>query len=826
MSARQRAQRPGIKHRSLPPRVAARAFALLALAVFGALHWAQLVTPAQPATMLGGVGVAAALGAVLLAVRRRPAAIRLLVALVVAPLAATALLLLAGVPPRLLAPGAWDALLGGLAQGVGTVAGAPIPYEGDEPWTKAVLLADGLALPVLAAGAAFRHRRDGALPSPLVSLTALGALYAVPVVQLPPGSAWLAGIVFTLLLAAGLWLERVERGQARAAGLLVGAGVAAAALVAPGVDAQEPVVDIEAVASTLTGGATTRFDWSHSYGPLNWPREGRQLLRIRSERELYWKAVDLTAFDGLRWRTESRERLPVGALPAGRVRPQWRSRIAVTLRDLQTSLFITAGTALRAQSPSRKPVPWGPGLFRTAQRPLGAGQTYTAEVYVPDPDPEELAEASSAYPAVFSGPRSMDLPVSLGGPRLVDRATGEVAPARTATITFPTWSQQARGREPTATDRHGAAAIAADGSVASGDELLEDSAYERTYRLAQRLRARAQTPYAMVRAIRRLFAERFVYTETPPERPVPLEAFLFEDREGYCQQFSGAMALLLRMGGVPARVAAGFSPGGYSKRRGAWVVRDTDAHAWVEVWFDGHGWVTFDPTPSATPARSQVAAREGAAAALRDPVRDEWVVRDVDAHSWVEAWFPQIGWVTLDPTPAAAPARGREVVADPKSPARADDGPSTSLPDADQPAQPARPRRGPKADAGGAGGGAAPAALGVGGALLAGALAGVVVARRRGPVEQADVELTAELARALRRAGRSTAPATTLSALERTLTGTPAAAYVQRLAARRYGHAATGPTAADRRALRRELGAGRSPVARLRGWWALPPRRR
>ncbi|HEV2752995.1 MAG TPA: transglutaminaseTgpA domain-containing protein, partial [Solirubrobacteraceae bacterium] len=667
MSTRVRARSTGIERRPLPPRAAARAFALLALAVFGALHWAQLVAPAQPATMLGGVGVAAALGAVLLAVRCRIAAIRLLVALGVVPLAAATLLLLGGVPPRLLAPGAWDALLGGLAQGVSTVAGAPIPYEGDEPWTQAVLLAGGLALPVLAAGAAFRHRRDGALPSPLLSLTALGALYAVPAVQLPPGSAWLAGITFTLLLAAGLWLERVERGQARAAGLLVGAGLAAAALVAPGVDAQEPVVDIEAVASTLTGDATTRFDWSHSYGPLDWPRDGRELLRIRSERELYWKAVDLSAFDGRRWRTESRADLPAGALPAGRIRPQWRSRIDVTLRDLQTSLFITAGTALRAESPSRKPVPWGPGLFRTAQRPLGAGQTYTAEVYAPDPDPEELAEASSAYPDVFSGPRSMDLPVSLGGPRLVDRVTGEVARARTATITFPTWRQQALGREPTATVPHGVAAIAADGSVASGDELLEDTAYARTYRLAQRLRARADTPYAMARAIRRLFAERFSYTETPPERPVPLEAFLFEDRAGYCQQFSGAMALLLRMGGVPARVSAGFSPG------------------------------------------------------VRDPVRDEWVVRDVDAHSWVEAWFPQIGWVTLDPTPPAAPARGREAVSDPRSPAGAHDGPSTSLPDADGTARVAAP--GPKADAGGAGGWTAPAALAVGGALLAGTLA-------------------------------------------------------------------------------------------------------
>ena len=88
----------------------------------------------------------------------------------------------------------------------------------------------------------------------------------------------------------------------------------------------------------------------------------------------------------------------------------------------------------------------------------------------------------------------------------------------------------------------------------------------------------------------------------------PLESFLFDTKAGYCQHYSAAMALLLRMGGVPARVATGFSPGGYSKRKQAWIVRDTDAHSWVEAWFDGYGWITLDPTPSDTPARSQIAS--------------------------------------------------------------------------------------------------------------------------------------------------------------------------------------------------------------------------
>ena len=87
---------------------------------------------------------------------------------------------------------------------------------------------------------------------------------------------------------------------------------------------------------------------------------------------------------------------------------------------------------------------------------------------------------------------------------------------------------------------------------------------------------------------------------------MPLDAFLFRDKAGYCQQFSGAMALLLRMGGVPARVAAGFTPGDARHRaRREFVVRDFDAHSWVEAYFPGYGWVTFDPTPAIAPARAQ-----------------------------------------------------------------------------------------------------------------------------------------------------------------------------------------------------------------------------
>src|SRR4051795_309204 len=102
-----------------------------------------------------------------------------------------------------------------------------------------------------------------------------------------------------------------------------------------------------------------------------------------------------------------------------------------------------------------------------------------------------------------------------------------------------------------------------------------------------------------------LKGDDFSYTESPPVAAENLDGFLFDAKSGYCQQYSGAMALLLRMGGIPARVSSGFTSGSYDRKANEYVVRDLDAHSWVEVWYSGIGWVTFDPTPAAAPPRNQ-----------------------------------------------------------------------------------------------------------------------------------------------------------------------------------------------------------------------------
>jgi hypothetical protein len=77
--------------------------------------------------------------------------------------------------------------------------------------------------------------------------------------------------------------------------------------------------------------------------------------------------------------------------------------------------------------------------------------------------------------------------------------------------------------------------------------------------------------------------------------------FLLGDHAGDCQHFAGAAALLLRLAGVPARVVVGFATG-IPEPGGRFTVRDKDAHTWIEVYFQGYGWVAFNPTPPAAQA--------------------------------------------------------------------------------------------------------------------------------------------------------------------------------------------------------------------------------
>jgi transglutaminase-like putative cysteine protease len=119
--------------------------------------------------------------------------------------------------------------------------------------------------------------------------------------------------------------------------------------------------------------------------------------------------------------------------------------------------------------------------------------------------------------------------------------------------------------------------------------------------LAQALTAGATTDLERARALERHLRHDYAYSLELPGHAVadPLADFLFTRRKGYCEHFATAMTVMLRTLNIPARLATGFESGIYNSISDLWVVRASDAHTWVEAWIPEHGWVTFDPTPAA-----------------------------------------------------------------------------------------------------------------------------------------------------------------------------------------------------------------------------------
>ena len=132
---------------------------------------------------------------------------------------------------------------------------------------------------------------------------------------------------------------------------------------------------------------------------------------------------------------------------------------------------------------------------------------------------------------------------------------------------------------------------------------LPDKLDPRIVRLATAIivNSRASNRYDAAKAIESELRNRYGYSlQMKASGPDPLADFLFNIRRGHCEYFSTAMAVLLRTHGIAARVVNGFLPGEYNGTAGAFTVRQSDAHSWVEVYFpETDTWVTFDPTPSA-----------------------------------------------------------------------------------------------------------------------------------------------------------------------------------------------------------------------------------
>ncbi|MCG2577813.1 DUF3488 and transglutaminase-like domain-containing protein [Dechloromonas sp. XY25] len=133
---------------------------------------------------------------------------------------------------------------------------------------------------------------------------------------------------------------------------------------------------------------------------------------------------------------------------------------------------------------------------------------------------------------------------------------------------------------------------------------LPRNANPEAHALAQRWRDSDSRPRAIIGKALALFAAEFTYTLQPPLLgDNGIDEFLFRSKRGFCEHYAGAFVFLMRAAGIPARVVSGYQGGEFNPLDAYLVVRQSDAHAWAEVWLDGQGWVRVDPTAAVSPAR-------------------------------------------------------------------------------------------------------------------------------------------------------------------------------------------------------------------------------
>jgi protein-glutamine gamma-glutamyltransferase len=177
---------------------------------------------------------------------------------------------------------------------------------------------------------------------------------------------------------------------------------------------------------------------------------------------------------------------------------------------------------------------------------------------------------------------------------------------------------------------------------------------QRVLDLAEQVTAGAPTTYDKVRALEAWMGDNTTYTLDIPPLPAGADAvdqYLFEDKQGFCEQIGTALVVMLRSLGVPARLAVGFTPGERNPFTGLWEVRAKDAHAWAEVWFPGVGWQAFDPTASVPFAGDPFSSSAGAGLATflknRLPSIPAWLPEAAAVLVAVGIPLATVGWLSV-----------------------------------------------------------------------------------------------------------------------------------------------------------------------------------
>jgi uncharacterized membrane protein len=468
-------------------------------------------------------------------------------------------------PPIDERPGFFYPVLDRFANGVGAFYDVSVPFAAaDHQRMHGVVL---LAIFGFCLALALSIASRQPLPALLAVIAGAGwptALFPSPNVAY--GATILAAALFVL---AGLRRPRTIPALVAGAAIVL---VAAAASTSTAL-AKDGVLSWERwdLNGTASGPLSVRYVWDANYGGIEFARKKTTLLRITGpKRGLYWRATTLDQFDSDRWLenpTPLSTGLARGRLPSDPLLPQRSLNPNSWVRQDVEVIALDDVHIVGAAQPVALDAPDLGGVFRlsdgivTVLGGLKQGQSYTVRSFAPRPGAAELAQLPAEYPVGLE--RFLDI-----GRTRVD-AFG--TPGRDALV----------------------------------DSLFEDERYlalwpyEAMWERAKRLRADVRTPYGAVVAIETWLRSTggFRYDESPPatDGAPPLAHFVATGKRGYCQHFAGAMALMLRLLGVPARVAAGFTSGTYED--GGWTVTDHNAHAWVEVWFPDYGWLPFDPTP-------------------------------------------------------------------------------------------------------------------------------------------------------------------------------------------------------------------------------------
>jgi transglutaminase-like putative cysteine protease len=381
--------------------------------------------------------------------------------------------------------------------------------------------------------------------------------------------ALIAALAIPLILRASS-VRTLVAGGAIGALVVLGATVTSSATTL----ARDSVVDWETwdIRAPSQDSSDVRFVWNSNYEGIRFPKERSVVLRIQGPTSpRYWRTTTLDLFTGDHWfedlywlqqvESESRAlRLPQ-LVPERAADPDNWLEQRVRVEALVDDHLAAAGTPVGLDARRLGTVFLLSGGVLRVRDNLGSGESYRVWSYAPDPAPQALASAPVRHPAATA--RFLEIDGRL----------------------FPPFAAAHRDR--------------------LVRQLFADRSYEDFLRhrpmnaVAQRVAGRAKTPYSAVLALESWLRQTggFRYDETPPsnQQQPPLVAFVTRTKAGYCQHFAGAMAAMLRMLGIPSRVAVGFTSGRHDDD--TWVVTDHDAHAWVEVWFAGIGWVPFDPTP-------------------------------------------------------------------------------------------------------------------------------------------------------------------------------------------------------------------------------------